>query len=85
MPVHLINAPINEQIRLAPPVISVLVRGGAENLAAMQLSDIHASVDYMNVSGTHSEILPVRISAPLHTTVIRFNPYAVTWIVSGDR
>lgn len=85
VPVHIANVPPGVQIRIVPPMISVLVRGGAEKLASMQSSDIHGAVDYLTVHDDHADLLPVRISAPLHTTVIRLNPYAVSWMVRTNQ
>ena len=85
IPVHIANVPPGTHVRIVPPMISVLVRGGAEKLASMQSSDVHGTVDYLTAHNDHADLLPVRISAPLHTTVIRLNPYAVSWMVRTDR
>lgn len=81
IPIHLINAPADAHIRLDPPTATVLVRGGAETLAAMQSTDLRATIDYLALVEELPDRAPVDVTGPPHTTVMRQDPRSVSWFV----
>lgn len=55
IPVHLIHAPKNKQIRIIPSAITVTIEGGVSLLDSISTKDIYVYIDYKQKKAGHSD------------------------------
>lgn len=78
VPVTLFGAPANNDIVLRPARVSVMLRGGIEDIAKVSPEQIRVGIEYGQISATsESGALKPSISAPPDLQVVQISPSAI--------
>lgn len=81
IPVEVDQVPGNRLVVLIPPKVDIIVRGGIEQIAAVDRKDFSAYIDYKSILlDTTGSIQPVVVS-PKNMRIVRQNPERLQYVV----
>lgn len=81
--IRVINIPSDREVLIAPPKLSVSLRGGVEQLSRINISGIIARVDFRNIEkDTMGYVIP-EIEVPENLEIISINPQKFQYIIKN--
>ncbi len=81
MPVEVLSVPPHREVILVPPKIDLVVRGGVDQLSALQQGDVSISVDYSVILSDTTGVLVPEIKAPAGLQIVSKRPERLQYIV----
>jgi hypothetical protein len=81
IPVEVNQVPGNRVVVLIPPKIDIIVRGGIEQVAAVEQKDFSSYIDYKSILlDTTGSITPV-VTTPKDIKIVRQDPERLQYVV----
>lgn len=80
VPVELLSAPGNHNILIQPPMVTLTVRGGINQISVLNRNDIKVYVDYSEVVQNTTGVLLPRVSLPPDINVLSMMPARLRYV-----
>lgn len=81
LPVDTYGVPANREVILIPPKITLIVRGGVQQLATLDIDSFRASLDYAKLNADSSGYSTPRIDLPKDVQVVGMKPERMQFII----
>ncbi|MER3525160.1 MAG: hypothetical protein C4326_14215 [Ignavibacteria bacterium] len=81
IPLELVSVPSNREVFLSPSYLDIVVRGGIEQLAELQLPAVRAVVDYRAILADTSGTVEPQIIVPSGLRIVRKTPERVQYVL----
>lgn len=75
------NVPEDKEVLLIPPKVSISLRGGVDQLAQINISDINVNVEFRNIESDTLGFVVPDISIPKETNILKIEPQKLQYII----
>jgi|WetSurMetagenome_2_1015567.scaffolds.fasta_scaffold257190_1 YbbR domain-containing protein len=79
--VNIFNIPPENNVLIIPPKITLVIRGGVDQLAKLNPEDISVGIEYKQIENDSSGYIVPKISLPVEANVIKYQPDKFQYIV----
>ena len=83
--VNILNFPVDKEILLIPPNISVSLRGGVDQLGQITLADIEANIEYSKIENDTLGFIIPEIILPDNITLLKMEPQKLQNIIKSKQ
>jgi YbbR domain-containing protein len=81
VPLELTSVPPHREVLLSSPHVDIVVRGGIEQLATVQASSIHATIDYRVLVADTSGTVEPDVKVPPGLRAVRVTPERIQYVI----
>jgi len=79
--IEVVQVPENKKIVLIPPMISIIVRSGVNNIAPLSEKDFTAFIDYKSILLDTSGMVSPNIVGPDNVKIVQLNPNKIQYVM----
>jgi YbbR domain-containing protein len=83
--VNILNFPVDKEILLIPPNISVSLRGGVDQLGQITIADIEANIEYSKIENDTLGFIIPEIILPDNITLLKMEPQKLQYIIKSKQ
>lgn len=81
IPVEIRSVPASKYVSLVPPVLSVTLRGGVQQLASLSANDVLASIDYRTIALDTTGMITPTVTVPEEVKLLSRDPEHFRFVV----
>lgn len=81
IPIDVVQAPINKNILLIPPKVSIIIRSGVNAISSLSTQDFHASIDYTSILLDTSGFIQPSITGPTNVRIVQLEPEKIQYVL----
>jgi YbbR domain-containing protein len=75
------GTPANREVLIIPPRVDIVIRGGINQLAAVEDNDFSIRIHYREILADTSGTLPVNVEGPREVRIVQQNPDRIQYVI----